>query len=113
MAHEGRHVTRLPSGLIVFAMLQRANNAGGLGVVRARGDESGGAILVIATDRDQTTLLERGLGADGEPALIELKPGDSVEDYWRRRRARDPDLWVIELDIPQAKRLVAEMLGVD
>lgn len=94
-------------------MLQRANNAGGFGAVRARGDESGGAILVIATDRNQTTLLERGLGHDGEPALIEQKSTDSVEDYWRRRRARDPDLWVIELDIPQVKRLVAETLGVN
>jgi hypothetical protein len=94
-------------------MLRRANDAGGFGVVRARGDESGGGVLVIATDRGETSLLERGLGPDGDPALIELTPADSVEDYWRRRRARDPDLWVIELDIPQAKRLIAETLGVD
>ena len=106
-------MTRLASGLLVAAMLQRANNAGGFGVVRARGDEGGGAILVIATEGGETALLERGLGPEGAPALIESKPGDSVEDYWRRRRARDPDLWVIELDIPQVKRLVAETLGVD
>jgi hypothetical protein len=106
-------VSRLPSGLSVAAMLRRANDAGGFGVVRARGEESGGAILVIAEDGGETTLLERGLGPDGHPALIEQKPGDSVEDYWKRRRSRDPDLWVIELSIPQAKRLVAETLGVD
>ena len=106
-------MTRLPSGLSVAAMLRRANDAGGFGVVRARGDEGGGAILVIATDAGETTLLERGLGPDGGDTLIELTLGDSVEDYWRRRRARDPDLWVIELDIPQATRLVAESLGVD
>lgn len=91
-------------------MLRRANDAGGFGVVRARGEAEGGAVLVIATDGSDTTVLERGLGPGGTPALIESTPPDSVEDYWQRRRARDPDLWVIELDIPQAKRLVAETL---
>jgi hypothetical protein len=106
-------MSRLPSGLSVAAMLRRTNDAGGFGVVRARGEESGGAILVIAEDGGETTVLERGLGPDGRPSLIESIPGDSIEDYWRRRRSRDPDLWVIELNIPQAKRLVAETLGLD
>lgn len=106
-------MTRLPSELLVGAMLRRANDAGGFGVVRARGEASGGAILVIASEGMATVLLERGLGPDGNPALIESKPADSLDDYWQRRRARDPDLWVIELDIPQVKRLVAETLGVD
>lgn len=106
-------MSRLPSGLSVAAMLRRANDSGGFGVVRARGEESGGAILVIAEDAGETLLLERGLGPTGKPTLIESTPTDSVEDYWRRRRSRDPDLWVIELNIPQAKRLVAETLGVD
>jgi hypothetical protein len=104
---------RLPSELLVGAMLRRANDAGGFGVVRARGEADGGAILVIATEGRETTLLERGLGPDGLPAVIESHPSDSTEEYWRRRRARDPDLWVIELDIPQAKRLVAETLRDD
>jgi hypothetical protein len=106
-------MTRLPSGLLVSAMLRRANDSGGFGVVRARGDEGGGAILVVATDAGETELLERGLGPDGSPALIVQQPVDSAEQYWRRRRSRDPDLWVIELDVPQVKRLVAETLGVD
>lgn len=106
-------MSRLPSGLSVAAMLRRANDSGGFGVVRARGEEGGGAILVIAEESGKIVVLERGLGPDGEPTLIESTPTDSVEDYWRRRRSRDPDLWVIELNIPQAKRLVAETLGVD
>lgn len=104
-------MTRLRSDLLVSAMLRRANDAGGFGVVRARGEGGGGAILVIATDAGATVLLERGVGPTG-PQLIESPAGDSVEEYWRRRRARDPDLWVIELDIPRAKRLVAETLGL-
>lgn len=105
-------MTRLPSDFLVSAMLRRVNDAGGFGVVRARGDATGGAILIVAVDGPDTVLLERGIGADGEAALIESRPSDSADDYWQRRRARDPDLWVIELDIPQAKRFVAESLGV-
>jgi hypothetical protein len=33
-----------------------------------------------------------------------------VGDYCRRRRARDPDLWVIELDSPEAERFTAETI---
>ena len=106
-------MTRLPSELLVGVMLRRVNDAGGFGVVRAKGDATGGGILILAGTDPDTVVLERGLGPEGEPALIESQPSDSVEDYWRRRRARDPDLWVIELDIPQVKRLVAETLGVD
>lgn len=101
-------MTRLPTGLLVSALLRRVNDIGGFAVVRARGDETAGTVLAIVGD----TVLERGLGATGDPALIESVPrdGESVDDYWARRRRSDPDLWIIELDIPEAKRLVAETL---
>jgi hypothetical protein len=99
-------MSRLPTRLLVSALLRRVNDAGGFAVVRARGDETAGAVLAITDD----VLLERGLDSRGESALIESVPksGESVDDYWARRRRSDPDLWVIELDIAQAKRLIAE-----
>lgn len=106
-------MTRLASELLVGAMLRRVNDAGGFGVVRAKGEATGGGILILTGEGSGAVALERGLGPTGEPALIESRPADSIEDYWQRRRSRDPDLWVIELDIPQVKRLVAETLGVD
>ena len=36
---------RLPSGLLVSALLRRVNDAGGFGIVLAKGDPQGGAIL--------------------------------------------------------------------
>ncbi len=42
---------RLPSGLLVGAMLRRVNDAGGIGTVLARGDAQAGAILVIALEK--------------------------------------------------------------
>lgn len=104
---------RLPSEILVAAMLRRANDSGGFGVVRARGDAQGGMILVVAVEGGETRLLERGLGPTGTPALIESCPssaGESFDDYWQRRRSRDPDLWVIELDVPNVERLVAETI---
>ena len=106
---------RLPSDLLVGALLRRVNDAGGIAVVRARGDAQAGAILII--DELESVILERGIGADGSRGLIETGPkagaAESHDDYWQRRRQRDPDLWVVALDIPQAKRFAAETIGDD
>lgn len=80
-------------------------------MVLARGEATGGAILVVVADPGgPERLLERGLGATGAPALIDSTPVDNLADYWMRRRLRDPDLWVVELIVPAAERLVAETL---
>lgn len=104
---------RLPTGLLVTAMLRRANDAGGSGMVLGRGDAQAGGILALVVEDGTERLFERGLGPDGHTALIESTPADDVTGYWRRRRARDPDLWVVELIVPGAQRLVAETLATN
>ena len=102
---------RLPSGVLVSALLRRVNDAGGFGAVMAKGDAQGGAILVIAIDKGAPPrLLERGIGPDGRTALIDSTPAEDLEGYWRRRRASDADLWVIEVDIAAAERFAAETI---
>ncbi|QNA85841.1 DUF1491 family protein [Sphingomonas sp. So64.6b] len=107
---------RLPSGILVSALLRRVNDAGGMGMLLARGDDQAGAILIIALENGRNPrALERGIGPEGSIELIESareeadKPG-GIEQYWQRRRSRDPDLWVIELDIPFAERFAAETI---
>jgi hypothetical protein len=108
---------RLPSGVLVSAMLRRVNDAGGIGTLLARGDAQAGAILVIAREKGvNPRAWERGVGAGGTTGLISVGPQTpeneaEISDYWQRRRARDPDLWVIELDIAQAKRFAAETIA--
>ena len=107
---------RLPSGLVASALIRRVHDAGGFAAVRARGDATGGGLLLVAVARDGSAkVFERGLTATGASGAIESTPSDAsaelVEEYWRRRRARDPDLWVIELDTPDAERFAAETLG--
>lgn len=107
---------RLPAHLLVGALVRRANQEGGFATVLARGDRENGAILLVCSERGSLPLfLERGIGPDGRIQLLRSGPQDLVspqdaDDYWRRRRARDPDLWVVELDIAEAERFAAVTL---
>lgn len=105
---------RLPTAIVVSALLRRVNDSGGMGAVLAKGDAQGGGVLVIVVDRHgPSRLFERGVGKDGRSAMIESTPSDGVDDYWRRRRSRDPDLWVVELDSPYAERFTAETIAAN
>lgn len=107
---------RLTSAMLVSAMLRRMETAGGHGAVLARGDPTAGAILIALADRGQTLrFVERALGVNGY-ALVATGPADpqapgAASDYVARRRRSDPDLWVIELDGPDAEGIAGEILG--
>lgn len=79
-------------------------------MVLAKGTQDG-SILVVAIDRGAAPkLLERGFGPNGRTILIDSTPVEDIDGYWRRRRGRDPDLWVIEVDIAGAERFAAETI---
>ncbi|OYY79614.1 MAG: hypothetical protein B7Y43_00625 [Sphingomonas sp. 28-62-20] len=107
---------RLPSQILVGALLRRVNDAGGIGAVLAKGDPQAGAILVVTCEKGRNfKVVERGLTATGETGLVTAGPGMSqnsadIDAYWRQRRARDPDLWVVEVDIAAAERFAAETI---
>ena len=105
---------RLTSAMLVNALIRRANLEGGFATVLARGDDTAGALLIVAQDRGaDVRAYELGIGPEGETALIPVGPlGDSaaLTDYWMKRRRNDPDLWVVELDIPFAERFAAETI---
>lgn len=106
----------LPTGILVSALLKRVNDAGGMGMVRARGDAESGAILLILNEEPGVSrVMERTLDPTGKSVLVAAGPSDpqdiaARETYWRKRRVRDPDLWVIELDIASAERFAAETI---
>ena len=105
---------RLPTHIAVGALLRRVNDAGGIAMVRAKGDAQGGAVLILIESRSgPVRVLERTIGFDGTVALTESTPSDGAESYWRRRRERDPDLWVVELDIPEGERFAAETISTN
>jgi len=105
---------RLPTHLLVGALLRRVNDAGGIAMVRAKGDPQSGAILLLLDDRSgPVRVAERSFDFNGVATLAESTPNDGAEAYWRRRRSDDPDLWVIELDVPEPERFAAETLRTD
>jgi hypothetical protein len=107
---------RLPTEILVSALLRRANDTGGMAMVLAKGDPQAGAILLILNEKGSFTgCMEPGRDVAGRMILLLTGPAESamprdVTEYWQRRRARDPDLWVIDLDVPFAQQVAAETI---
>lgn len=105
---------RLAAGMLVSALIRRVEEAGGTGVVLAKGDRTAGALLIQLAERGVPgLLLERRLDGDGAYRWSPTGPDDIDQrgDYLARRRRSDPDLWVIELDVTDGMKLVAEVAG--
>lgn len=103
--------------MLVSALIRRVEAEGGNAMVLAKGDPGGGAVLILCSERGvPNALLERAITGDGGYAWVRCGPesGDDAERarYVERRRARDPDLWVVELDIAHAERFAAETTGI-
>ncbi len=110
-------MTRLPTHLLVSALIRRVGDAGGHATVLGRGDRDGGMVLILASERGgNLRFLERGYDLAGKEALVPTGPASIAEDreateYWQRRRSFDPDLWVVEVDIASAERFAAETIA--
>lgn len=110
---------RLATHLYVNALIRRVGAAGGMAAVLAKGDETAGALLLITLEKGiNTGIWERAWTPDGAyrwtPVTSQVIENEQeISDYWTRRRAGDPDLWVVELDIAQAAQFAVEMDGSD
>lgn len=106
---------RLPAHLEISALVRLAESSGGFATVVAKGERDAGVILILTTDKGENARLwERVPSLDGSRrySLIreqETDKKDNLTDYIQRRRARDCDLWVVELDIAHAERFVADI----
>jgi hypothetical protein len=103
---------RLATSLEVSALLARATAQGGFGAVLRRGDAERGALLILILERGTVrAVLSRVLRNDGRYGWERrnLADSDMAEQHLARARASDPDMWVLELDVPSAERFVVEM----
>lgn len=107
---------RLTSAMLVGALRRRVAAAGGFATIIVKGDEISGVILVQALEKGRLSgLFERVSNFAGGHTLMRCGPlpeegSEALDHYIARRRRSDPDLWIIELDIPEAERFAVETL---
>ena len=96
--------TRIPTGLWVKAHLRRLSALGLPAVVARRGDPHGGMVILKVNRLDLgCRVLVQTRDLDGVqswmPALEgRLAPEPEADAYIARQTARDPDLWVVEVE---------------
>lgn len=75
-----------------------------------RGDASAGDVAIKLAFMDgRASLFSRGPGIDGHGAWEEEMAGvpeETVDETLSRRRARDRDLWVLEIEDPRGRHLL-------
>jgi len=106
---------RLASSVLVGALVRKAQSEGGFAAILAKGDPAAGAVLVVLLERGENPrILERNLDARGEYCwVVDAMPCEEVPRLIDRKKRYDPDLWVLELDIPSAERFAAEINSLD
>ena len=105
---------RLNASLEATGLIRRAQAAGDFGVVLRKGDPERGSLLIVIRSRGQYVgCLERTLSMEGHYGWGSAGPAPSegdekVSQFLARQAGFDPDLWLIELDIAQPERFIAE-----
>lgn len=103
---------RLPAHIEAGALLRRVQQEGGFATVIARGEPDAGTIMVVLADRNAPPrAFERMPQPDGTRAWTLSRTADpqdplAFHEWLERRGKQDPDLWIIELDIPQGERFI-------
>lgn len=102
--------------MLASALVRRAGQDGGFATIMRKGDEVAGTILLLCLEKGQASgLFERMPDYQGGYRLVRCGPDEEAfaaesSQYIERRIKSDPDIWIIELDIPQAERFAAEII---
>jgi len=103
---------RIPTHLEVTGMLRAVEAAGGFATVIAKGERDAGTVLVTCCEAGRNyRAYERMPRADGTRAwsLAKVQDLENPSEFGRyldQRRRQDSDLWIVELDIPDAERFI-------
>ncbi len=102
---------RLATHIEVGAFIKLANAGGDFATVIRKGDPTSGAILLVGRVRGQNPVLFDRFPALNDPPKWEKTGGEPMDSEQKiselciRRAARDPDLWILELDVAEPERL--------
>jgi hypothetical protein len=105
---------RLAASVEATSLIRRAEAAGDFAAVLRKGDPERGSLLLVVRSRGvHAACLERTLSMDGAYRWAIVGPADAgseekLADFLKKRVSFDQDLWLIELDIAQPERFIAE-----
>lgn len=106
---------RLATHLWVGALIGRVQAGGASAFVLHHGDDSRGDVIVKVALMDGTaSAYVPGMGLSGERVFIDLAsqgigPDETdIDAYIARARARDPDLWVVEIEDREGRHFLTE-----
>lgn len=106
---------RLATRIWVDALIRRAQLEGASAFVLQKGDASRGDVLIKVADmRGTAQALAPRTNMDGVRVFVDLAaqgvgPEEaSVDDYLRKARGRDSDLWVIEIEDRDMRHFLTE-----
>jgi len=106
---------RLPTHLEISGLIRLAESKGGHATVLSRGERDAGTIAIVTMCRGSDgRLFERMPAMDGTRLFVQTKIQNTenpyeFSEYLMRRASQDPDLWVLEVDIDDAERFIAEL----
>ena len=104
---------RLPAHLEADAIRRLAESLGGFATVLATGERDAGTLLVVCCGKGRlAAAYERMPQSHGRRAWVVSRRQDDENkqefwDYCDRRKNQDSDLWIVELDVPDAERFIA------
>lgn len=107
---------RLPARLEATALMRQVQSQGGFATIIKHGDDDSGALILQIAERGlPKALIERRMGADFEYRwAIVATPDEAAPEKFlesmEKLRLNDPDCWLIELDVADAERFVAETI---
>lgn len=108
---------RLPTRLWADALIRRASIAGASAFVTQHGDDDRGDVLVKVARLDGTAAVYTPtMNLEGERVFLNLivqgiGPDEAgVDDYVRRARGRDSDLWIIEIEDREGRPFLTEKI---
>ena len=103
-------MARLATHIWVSAYLHRLTAEGIYAQVMHRGDATAGAVAIKVSFMDgRASLWTRAFGIDGRLAWdteLAERPEPEVDEAIARRRGRDRDLWVIEVEDPRGRHML-------
>lgn len=103
---------RLPAHLEVSGLIRSVQAAGGFAAVLGKGEREAGTVLIVTTQNGRNSrVFERMPQLDGTRKWSCSKQQDpenpqEFSEYLERRKQQDPDVWIVELDIPHAERFI-------